>query len=278
MPLWLGPSGREIWEFLVETERYILRRWDTLDLPGAARDVARRFLNRGGELLAGAVGLIRLHRTYAGPLFIRAMYELALQFEFLMQKPESRAARYLDYAHVTRYKVSTAVAENPTGPISGWLATSPDREEGEERNKAEYERVRHQFTKKGRKGHERLDAYWFGRSISELAGKLNRLGEYRVLYTDCSAWAHGNPLSTTPLSSTFGHPELLFLVCVGFYARLLLTIADTGESVLTSEQAGFLANLSKGWFSWAVPGPIPLASRHRALRGAKAAVCRNALF
>jgi hypothetical protein len=173
---------------------------------------------------------------------------MALQFEYLMEDPGPRAQQYLDYTWVTKHRQSTAVANNPTGPISSWIAASPRRATGEARNKLEYDRVRAQFVKKGRKGSQRLVDNWHGMSIHDLADRLGRLGEYRLVYAGCSAWAHGDPFSTEWMTGHWtSNGPIVFIACVGYYARMLLTVADVGGAILTAEQHGFLKKLAPGF-------------------------------
>ena len=244
-PPWLDPDDRTIWDFLLGTEKHILSRWGELDLPEPGPEVARRFLNRSAQILAATVGLMKLGRTYPGALLIRAMFELALQFEYLMQDPTSRARRYQDYTWVTRYKQSTAIANNPTGLVAHRLASSPLRTAGEERNKREYERVRPRFPIEDRRGRQRVARNWYRMSIRNLAGRLGKLGEYRVIYAGCSAWAHGDPFSEETTSHWASNPKILFIVCVGYHARMLLQVADVGGVVLTAEQAEGLKKLAE---------------------------------
>ncbi len=238
---WLNPGEKRIWDFLLATERHILARWSEMDLSAPARDVARRFIERAAQVLASAVGLKKLDRCYAAPAIIRALFELAMQFEYLMDDPVPRAQRYLDFTHVTRHKQSSAIASNPSGPISTLIAQSHLREEGEKRNKAEYERVRNQFMMTTKKGRAKPCDNWYCMSIYDLADKVGWLGEYRVIYAECSAWAHGDPFSTQQIAShPFADPNAVFTLCSQYYARMLLKIADVGKVVLTSEQHGFL--------------------------------------
>jgi len=198
---WLKPKDRRIWEFLIETEKHILARWRTMELPDVARDVACRFINRSGQVLASAVGLMKLHCCYAAPALIRTMFELALQLHYLLDDPEARAQKYLDFTHITKFKRSSALAANPIGPISRAVAASPLRTEGEPRNRAEYDRVRPQFLK-GKKKKNVWDK-WYCMDARKLAEQVGWGGEYQVVYTACSAWAHGDPFSTEEITA---HP------------------------------------------------------------------------
>ena len=249
---WLDKSDRKIWEFLIATEGHILQRWQKLEITQPARDVAVHFVNRAGQVLASAVALLKCDNTYAGPLLVRTMFELALQYEYLMDDPEPRAQQYLDFQHITKHKQSTAVANNPSGPLSRFLASSPDRPEGEKRNKAEYDRVRPKFVRPRKRGREHLWANWYCMTVRDLAEEVGYLGEYRLAYSQCSAWAHGDPSATVGVAgalSPWGMGKNLFVLCVGYHARILLKIADVGKILLTSEQHGFLRKIDPDWAS-----------------------------
>lgn len=232
---WLDQTWRRFWKLLLETERHIRDRWQDLELPPPADKAASQMISHGAHLFAAAAGLAKLHRAFAGPLIIRAMFELALQFEYLMRDPGPRGQRYLDFAHVTRYRWSETLAENPSGPISGDIASSPLRPEGEARIKAEFERVHHQF----RRGKTDLWNNWYCMTVKRLAEELEWDGEYRYWYNLGSTWAHADPFSTEQTSAFPGIDRPVVMVaCQHYYARMLLRVAD--KLILTAEQYEFL--------------------------------------
>ncbi len=238
---WLSPDGRRIYDAFLGTERHILARWQDIDLPEPAPQVARYFVQRAAQLLADVTGLMKLHRAYAGPLYIRMMFELSLQFDFIMDDPEERAQRYLDFTHVTRYKQSQAVVKNPDGYISRTIAESPLRAEGERRNAEEYERVLPQF-KRHPKG---VWDKWYCMSIRELAERMGRLGEYNVLYRTSCSFAHGDPFSMREGEDFRSYPpEVVYCACCGYYARILRRVAT--KLILTNEQHELLEALAEG--------------------------------
>jgi hypothetical protein len=241
-PPWLRRDWPRIWKFFLETDEYILARWNEMDWgEAAAKEAAAKMMRRAGELAGGAAGLSKLHRSQAIPLFIRAMFELALQFEYLMAEPQSRGRAYLDYSHITKHEQARALAANPVGPISEWIAESPDRTEVEKRNKENYERVRAKFTSKTKRGEERLSRNWYCMSVHDLAEKVGWSGEYRLWYTSCSAWAHCDPFSTqggVGLSAV----EPVLVIVLSYYARMLLRAGD--RMVLSAEQYDFLRKLA----------------------------------
>jgi len=243
---WLCPENRRIYEFLEDTASHILERWNQIGFPDPAPKVIAGFVNRMGQLYADAFGLLKLHRAYSGPLFVRTMYELFLQLEYVLKDPENRAKLYQEFRHVTQYRHAMAIVRNPTGPIAQCIAASPMRAEGEPRIKQEYQRVRPLFEHATSKGRKRVSSNWYGKRINELAEELGYGGEYRLLYAACSAWAHGDPFRSGT-RDTVADPRYLFTICTGLYARMLKSIANTGRLVLTNEQCQFLSNAAKQW-------------------------------
>jgi len=240
---WLTPPQRKLWKFMLETSQDISSRVNRSDLPQPADRIAAQFLRRGEQLVAAAAGLMKLRRAWEGPLIIRALFELALQFEYLMQDPAARAQQYLDFTWVTKRRRSKAVAENPSGPISRFIASSPDRATGEARNEAEYQRVRNRFVVvKGKRN--RVADNWYCMPVSKLAEVVGWDGEYRLWYALGSAWSHGEPLATEAKSMFPGHEnKAVFVLCLHYYARMLLRVAD--NVILTPEQHGFLQQFAR---------------------------------
>jgi hypothetical protein len=244
---WLDYKDRQIWDFLIQTEEHILRRWPEATLSGLApsdpelqknaKNVARRFLERTAQLLASLRSLLKEGTRYGAPALIRSMFELVWQFEFLMQAPERQAKEYAEYYWITRHKQAKALAENPVGFVSKRLAESPRRTEGEKRNRAEFERVKPMFMVEKKGGKKRLAENWYKMSVRELAESLGRGGEYRLIYASASAWAHGDPFGTEPREPHILEDRtralMLGMMC---YERILFLIAEAGRIVLTNEQ------------------------------------------
>ena len=244
---WLDRKERRIWEFVVETEEHVLRRWPEVTLSGKtasdpelqrnAKDVARRFLGRTGQVLASLRSLLKEGTRYGAPALIRTMFELVWQFEFLMLAPEKRAKEYAEFYWVTRHKQAKALAENPVGFVSKRLAESPKRAAGEQQNRVEFERVKPMFMVQTKGGKERLAENWYKMSIRELAESLGRGGEYRLIYAHASAWAHGDPFGTEPQQPNFlEDPNTALLLGLMCHERILFLIAEAGRIVLTNEQ------------------------------------------
>jgi hypothetical protein len=172
-PPWLDQVDAQVYWQLLDTSEFVLNRWTEIQLPIPVAQVAARLITRQSQLLAAVYGLMQLGRAYGTIPLLRAMFEVWLQFEYLMQDPVNRAQRYLDYAHIVKYKQAQAIVENPRGEISSGLAVSPMRDQGMRRLKAEYDRVRPVFTKTDKHGKERLHQNWYGMSVADLARELN---------------------------------------------------------------------------------------------------------
>lgn len=240
-PPWLNNEQRRIHEFLIETEAHILQRWSEMGWPDRVPEAVRRLMDRMGQLYAGALALLKLHCTYSGPLYIRSMFETWLQLEYILRDPAKRAELYLEFEHVTRYRQINDIANDPSGPIGQQIASSPLRAEGEPRNQREYDRVSPMFEYKTKKGKVKIGRNWYGKSIAKLAKSLGYEGEYRLVYASCSDWAHANPFQTNRTDREgFADPATVFMLCSGYYARMLKSIADAGKIILTGEQYEFL--------------------------------------
>ena len=77
---------------------------------------------------------------------------------------------------------------------------------------------------------------------------LGHAGEYRVMYTACNAWAHGDPSQTNDAHQAgLTDRSVAFTLCTSYYARTLKSIADAGKIILSGEQYDFLDRLSRQW-------------------------------
>lgn len=245
-PPWLSAADRRIWDFLIETEKHIQDRWNDVDLPNVAKDAAWRMLGRATQILAAAAGLAKLHREFAGPLMIRSLFELAAQFEYMMQDPATRGQQYLDYGNITRYLEQEAFLNAPDNPITRLLKASPQRDSGTRMVKAEFDRVVIQFTTSRGK----LRKNWYGLQFSQLieglsGSRWNWKVEYDLWYRKYSRWLHSDPFSATHLYRPFaGRPSVLLVECYPYYARMLHKVSE--KLILTREQFEFLETLSDG--------------------------------
>ena len=237
---WLNAEGRQIWRHLLKVEATILSKWSDHPLPGQVDEAARRFLNKADQLLAAAAGLLKNGQGYELPLIIRSLFELSVQFEYLMADPEPRAAMYLDFERVTKYHLEQSFLRLP-GIIGRTLRKSPSRAEGERRNREAYEKVRVQFAVKH--GSTRDRPHWYPGTLRQLAGASGREAEYDAIYRLYSAWAHGDPWTAGQLELGHGglwHPFV-------YWARLLTQVADAKKIILAGDAYETLQELAKGF-------------------------------
>jgi len=230
LPPWLDPKQRRLYKKVFEMGEYVAQRVREYWPEEPVCQAATAFVNRGGQLALSAFGLLKLYRIWEAPLLIRVLFEHATQFEYLMQKPSERAQQYLDFAHIAKYMQMRAIVENPTGPISTYVAASPLRPESEKRNKGEYDRVRGKF--QNRRG-KTWDS-WYGMTVRDLAEAVGREGEYKYWYKMGSAHAHGDPFAAAR-GATFqsmGGAILFAAGCV-YYCRILQP--STSSMVLPAE-------------------------------------------
>lgn len=244
---WLSETERAAFDRLVEIERHILSQWQDMQVSQPAKEASRRLINRAGELLAAMMGMLKLHRVNAAPLLVRSMFEVALQFEYLWTDPDRLGQQYLDYTPVTVYKTVQGIVENPSGMVSRRIAKSPVRATAEPRLRVQYEAVRGRFQTTNQKTKKKKDwQNWYGMTVDHLAGELGWDGEYRLWYKAGSAWAHGDPASAGwPLIETLFQSRMVWAMVLGFYARMILRVADCGEMILTPEQTDLLRILTK---------------------------------
>ena len=238
-PPWLDPDGRRIWRHFLDVDSAILRAWSDHRLPGRIDEAARRFVNRSEQLVAAGAGLLKLQRHFELPLVIRSLFELALQFEYLMKDAEARAALYLDFEHITKHRSVEAFVQLP-GPFGDRLRASPLRDEGEKRNRAEFDRVRDQFAAK--RGSRKVRRHWYPGTLRDLAKDLDRTAEYEAIYGLYSGWAHGDPWTSSLLK--LEHGGLMHLYT--YWARILIQVADAKKIRLSGEAYQSLVVLAKG--------------------------------
>jgi hypothetical protein len=232
---WLDNSDKRIWDVLNETSERIARAWNQTRLPEPGDNAALQLFRRGGQLFATAVTLMKSFCMYDAPLILRALFEVSVQFEYLLQLPAERGKLFLDFAKVTRHRISKTIAQNPRGPIGLQLANSPMRAEGELRNVREYDEAAGQFQRGKNKNN--LWDNWYCMSFADLTERLGKRGEYDIWYKFAAGWAHGDPFSTgriRPYPGT-GIPTL-FYKCLMFYGRMLYRAADAKQIVLAAEQ------------------------------------------
>lgn len=253
---WLGPDDRKFWESLLETENHILSSLKAADLSDEVREAISRMITQAGLLIASVAGLVKLHRAEGSPPLVRSLFELAAQYEFLLQNSDERAKQYLAFEHVTRYHQSIAFLHDPVGPLARRLAASSHRKEGEARVKAAFDRVRPLFLKPDGK---KLWKNWYKiEQFRQLVEGLPQAPypwarEYVSWYKQYSGWVHGDPFESRKSQRQVEEPQARkkgsdwLLECYFYYTRMLLRTADAFKLVLTNGQHQLLTKLSKGF-------------------------------
>lgn len=241
-PQWLNPNDARIWRFLLETDRHILdkTRWSENPLPGRADEVASRLVSRSAQVFASITGLLKLGRVFGCPPLIRSLLELSMQLEFLLENPAERAQQYLDYEHVSKYRLEQAIVNASEGEIAKSIASSPDRPGGEAQLRVNYELVRDQF----RKPNSKIWNNWYCKTVEDLAREVGRLADYQLWYRLCSRWSHGDPFQSDRVQMIDARQAYIASAC--FYGRTLLRTAEAKRIVLTSEQYEGLRELARG--------------------------------
>ncbi|MFH1110579.1 MAG: DUF5677 domain-containing protein [Planctomycetota bacterium] len=231
-PVWLDAANKRLWDVVADASEHIASRWRDNPLPAPGDEAAGQLLRRGEQLFATAAGLMRLPCTWEAPLVVRALFEVSLQFEYLIQSPAQRGQLYLDYAKVTRYERVQRIVENAHGLIGQRIANSPLRAEGEIRNKQDYDSVERNY-RKGKGGHWHT---WHCKSVAQLASELGRRGEYDVWYSSAAGWSHGDLFATQSVSLYPGSGvEQLFQACLQFFGRMLYSVIEAKRMIIAAE-------------------------------------------
>lgn len=236
---WLSPTDELLWRHFIRVQETIVAKWNACPLRGRADEAARRFLNRADQLAAAIAGLVKLHRPFELPLLIRSLFELSIQFEYLLRDPERLAALYLDYEHVTKFRSQDAWQRLP-GIVGRRLRESAKVRASEPDNRSAYERVRGAYSRPNDPGRTRN--HWYPGTLRHLASALDRTAEYDAIYGLYSAWAHGDPWTAKLIE--LGHGGLWH--ALAYWARLLLGVAEVKKIVLSGEDYESLAELAKG--------------------------------
>ena len=235
---WLDPAERRIWEFLTKTDERILSKWDDIKLEGRAKEAARRMIKRASQLLTGFALCVQGSRGDLGSLFTRALFEVAIQFEYMFQDPINRGKRYLEFENISRYREQKSWLSAKGGKIATMLQDSPLRAGGEQQVNEEYEKVAQMFRKK--KGKGTLQS-WHGLQVRQLAKSVGREDEYELWYASFSGWIHADPFHIKDEPLLKNSDWLLF--SFSYYARMLIGVSS--DLVLTSEEYTGLSKLAK---------------------------------
>jgi hypothetical protein len=236
-PRWLDDGGKRLWDALCAASERVAQCWPENPLPAPGDEAAGQLLRRGEQLFATAAAMMRSFCTYDAPLVVRAMFEVSVQFEYLLQSPTERGKLFLDFAKVTRHRDSKRIADNPQGPIGRQIANSPMRAEGEIRNQIEFDEVAAQF-QRGKKKNDFWDK-WYCKSLGDLTQEpgIGKRGEYDIWYKFAAGWAHGDPFATQRVAPFPGSGiPTLFSTCLVFLGRMLFLAAEAKKILLVAEQ------------------------------------------
>jgi hypothetical protein len=240
---WLDNDTHRIWELLLDVESCVQARWAENALPELADKAVGRLLQRSRQLMATAAGLAKLRRGFDMPLIVRAMLELSVQLEHLLESPEERAELHLEYEHVSRRKYVKQIRENPEGCVARGVRESVERGAGEPHTETGYQRVKGMFPDAGRTGKVR-NKWYDSRSFRDLCEQSGRLAEYKVWYKMCSGWSHADPFWCRLQRICDDRVALITAMCL--HGRVLQLVADAKQIVLAGGQYDGLTKLAKG--------------------------------
>jgi len=234
-PRWLDEGDKRLWDALCGASERVAQGWSENPLPVPGDEAGKQLLRRGGQLFATAATMMKSSCTWDAPLVVRAMFEVSVQFEYLLQLPAERGKLFLEYSKVTKHRNSKRIADNPQGPIGRHIANSPMRTEGEIRNQQEFDAVAAQF-QRGKKKSDLWDA-WYCKSFADLTQEFGKRGEYDIWYKLAAGWAHGDPFATQRVAPFPGSGiQTLFQACLHFHGRMLYLAAEAKKIILESEQ------------------------------------------
>lgn len=239
-PVWLSHEQAHIWKGLSEISQYIALKSGENPLPSPANDVANRFINMGGQVVAGAAGLIKLHRAHECPLLIRRIFELSAQFNFIMDDPTTRSDQYLEFEHICRWRLIKSNLDYPDGEVGTSLTHSKLRAKGEVDAKREFDRV---FPRYKRRNSNKTWDSWYCMTFRDLCKDIGWETEYVRWYARFSGWAHGDAFATQ--HPHIYNPNWYLLFCYVYYGRILKSRADEGKIILTADHHSVLERLSE---------------------------------
>ena len=129
------------------------------------------------------------------------------------------------------------------GPIGDQLRAFPQRIEGDKRNRAEFDRVRDGYSKKP--GSDSVRPHWYPGTLRDLAQSLGRDAEYDAFYGLYSAWAHGDPWTSSLLE--LGNGGLV--QAYAYWAQIMIKVAEAKHIILTGDAYQSLEALARGMMS-----------------------------
>ncbi|MDX2200619.1 MAG: DUF5677 domain-containing protein [Phycisphaerae bacterium] len=234
---WLDEVGRRMWGHLAATSTFVAEHWDKYSIPAPVDLVARRIINRADQLIGTAQALEKLHRASDMPLVLRSLFELAIQFEYILKEDEeARSQLYLDYAHISKWRLSRAWLNYP-GTIGDSLRNSPLRAVGDPALEAKYNLHEHKYLNTKNK----VRPKWHAQQISQLAESVNRTAEYDAIYGLYSAWAHGDPWVVGQLEQLHGG----LMEAFRYWGRIIRLAVDRKKMVMEPDAYNVLKLISE---------------------------------
>lgn len=231
---WLNEREQIILDRLLKATRWVLPRYEARPLPGRADKAVQCLVARSGQLLDAVAGLVRQHLQGVTPPLLRSMFELSVQLEYLLQSPEVRAEDFLEFEHVSRYRLAEDINKGSQDGITRQVSQAPHRAAKVSRNKCEYERVRWRYEYTDEKCKTRVRKHWYKeRSFRDLCNRLERETEYKWMYKPASAWLHIDPLDI--LGKRAPGASHAFLWAMRQRARVLLLVANAKEIQLPED-------------------------------------------
>ncbi|MCG3136607.1 MAG: hypothetical protein HJJLKODD_00441 [Phycisphaerae bacterium] len=234
---WLNEQDAQIWKFIQELDQHVVSRWDASIYPAPANRVINMMITRAHQMMATIMNLAKVHNTWDLILIIRAFYELAAQFEYLMQESQERSQKYIDFIKVSKYTQMQKRLKYPdVGVVLNRFVNSPLRTEGEARITQEYHEVRSGFLRQNGREWDQ----WYCMKLRDLAdhltqsGPYNWLAEYDLWYAEGSAWTHGDPFQLSKYSHEEETVHKYIQLSYHYYCRMLKHVTST--MVLTNEQ------------------------------------------
>lgn len=227
---WLDGADRRIWDAFTQISERIERSWDEAPIAQPGKLVMAHLFTRASRVFASVAGMMKLHRTIEAPTLLRALFEVSVQFEFLILDVQSRAQDYADFAKISHWKAVQELMREPVGPHAQAVLSSPLRPSAEPRIRSEYEAIRDRF----KRDNGRLFDRWYRMDFRSLCSVVGRGQEYRSFYKWFCYWVHSDPdQSRVNLDPA---PSTVFMLALAWYGRVAHGMVEKGRIVLTHDE------------------------------------------
>lgn len=188
-------------------------------------------------------------------VLVRAMFDAYLQADYVFSDPAKRslrAASYLDFAHVERYKTAKKVLSHDNA-FSESLRASPKRSDGDKHNQAEYDRVKDQFlieknlddgtVKRG----PRTRNKWYEGDLSRLAKHVGKQAEYDVFVGLFHGCVHSSALAVNE-GPKLVSPEHVLKLATTISARVAQINIEYNRLVIEDVNQRIIDTLCQSYF------------------------------